>query len=188
MAGKAARFAEILAPVIEKHNSGNGYPVDLLLFLALIRQESGFEPHEVSHVGAAGLTQIMPETAKSLGMKNIFGPAYLDDARSLMISERGLRQRALALIPKMTSLNGLELSARARTLMQESLALRKKRMRLYARYKKELLTKRKDDRLDTRKAIKYGLAYFANMLLINKGDISLALASYNAGPHRVRAI
>ena len=38
--------------------------VDALLFLALIRQESRFDPQAVSYAGATGLTQVMPETGK----------------------------------------------------------------------------------------------------------------------------
>jgi len=186
LTGRACQLAKILTPVIEKHNKGNSYPVDLLLFLALMRQESAFKPHEISHVGAVGLTQIMPRTAKNLGMKNIFEPAYFVDARHLMRKERRLRQKALALIPKISSLKGMVLSARARSMMQESLAIREMARRLFVRYKKEVLVRGDDDRLDTTKAIKFGLEYFGKMLIMTKGDISLALASYNAGPHRVR--
>lgn len=38
------------------------YAVDPLLFLALVRQESRFNPHAVSYAGAVGLTQVMPDT------------------------------------------------------------------------------------------------------------------------------
>jgi len=38
------------------------WAVDPLLFLALVRQESRFNPRAVSHAGAVGLTQVMPET------------------------------------------------------------------------------------------------------------------------------
>lgn len=40
------------------------YAIDPLLFLALIRQESRFDPRAVSYAGATGLTQVMPETGK----------------------------------------------------------------------------------------------------------------------------
>ena len=45
---------------------------------------------------------------------------------------------------------------------------------------------RSDDRFDPGKAMKYGFKYFSRMMNLQNGDISLALASYNAGPHRVR--
>ena len=71
-----------------------------LLFMALMRQESNFNPREVSRVGAVGLTQIMPKTARHLGMKNIFEPPYFYEAGELMERERELRRRAMALIRK----------------------------------------------------------------------------------------
>jgi soluble lytic murein transglycosylase-like protein len=70
--------------------------------------------------------------------------------------------------------------------MQESLKYREKRTELYARYKKELLKKGTDDRLDPQKSIKHGFKYFSSMMEQQKGDISLALASYNSGPHRIK--
>lgn len=180
-----SRYIPLIQTALETHKNAR-YPIDLLLFVALIRQESDFDPRSVSSVGAVGLTQIMPSTAKHLGMKNIFVPPYFLEAVSFMQRERRLKARAMALIAEITEENRLELAQQARALMQKSLDCKRQGTQLYARYKRALLRKGTDDRLDPRKSIEYGLKYFAQTMSIQKGDISLALAAYNAGPHRVK--
>lgn len=43
-----------------------GYEVDQALVLALVRQESRFNPHAVSSTGAKGLMQLLPSTARDM--------------------------------------------------------------------------------------------------------------------------
>jgi transglycosylase-like protein with SLT domain len=185
LGGHAFRYLAFIEPLIQEKGEAEDSG-DVLLFLALIRQESNFNPSDVSYVGAVGLTQIMPKTAKDLGMRNVYMPPYFDEAQSLMGRERRLRRRAISLISKVTETNREKLAGRARKFMQESISCRRERTRLYSRYRSELLKQGTDDRLDPRKSIEFGLKYFSGLLRRQRGDMSLALASYNAGPHRVR--
>lgn len=184
MGKSSSRFVSEIESVYLKHRK-TGYPVDILLFMALMWQESAYEPRNVSYVGAAGLTQIMPSTAKGLGMTDIYDPPYFKEAGSFLGRERRLKNKARRLIPLINEENSLEMAGKALGLMQEAMDCNQKWKDLYARYRRELL-KRGDDRLNAKKAIQYGLKYFSQMMKIQKGDASLALASYNAGPHRIK--
>lgn len=62
-----------LRPMIESAARRNG--IDPQLFESLVAQESGFNPQARSKSGAMGLTQLMPSTAKGLGVTNPFDAA-----------------------------------------------------------------------------------------------------------------
>ena len=49
--------------------AADAYQIDRLLMTALVRQESNFNPVVTSRAGARGLTQLMPGTARLLGLR-----------------------------------------------------------------------------------------------------------------------
>jgi len=49
--------------------TSDGYGIDPLLIVALMRIESNFNPKAKSHVGAMGLLQVMPSWCKKFGIK-----------------------------------------------------------------------------------------------------------------------
>lgn len=59
-------------PIIKKHAEKLGW--DWRIVSSLIYQESGFDPNAKSWVGAQGLMQMMPRTAKELGYSSVSNP------------------------------------------------------------------------------------------------------------------
>lgn len=62
------QYAEIIKQAAEKYN------LPEKLISAVIKQESNFNNSVVSHAGAQGLMQLMPGTAKFLGVTDSFNP------------------------------------------------------------------------------------------------------------------
>ncbi|NDD26847.1 MAG: lytic transglycosylase domain-containing protein [Proteobacteria bacterium] len=62
----ATQFDDHIKEAAEK------WGVDPLLVRAVIQQESAFNPSATSSCGAQGLMQLMPETARSLGVSNAY--------------------------------------------------------------------------------------------------------------------
>jgi hypothetical protein len=64
------RLIDRVCTLIEAHANQNGLPKDF--FARLIWKESRFDPNAVSPVGAEGIAQFMPGTAKMRGLANSF--------------------------------------------------------------------------------------------------------------------
>jgi soluble lytic murein transglycosylase-like protein len=76
----AVPYADEIAAAADRNR------IDRLLFTALVRHESGFDPDVTSRAGARGLTQLMPGTARMLGLR-------VDLRRG--VDERVIPQKAL---------------------------------------------------------------------------------------------
>ncbi len=71
-----AEAALAAAPPFYQHitKAAQAYEVDAALIRAIIMAESSNNPKAVSHRGAQGLMQLMPITARSLGIADVFNP------------------------------------------------------------------------------------------------------------------
>ena len=67
--GNKSQLIGMINKVAQRHG------VDEKLVQALIKQESGFNPKATSKAGAMGLMQLMPSTAKSLGVNDPYNVA-----------------------------------------------------------------------------------------------------------------
>jgi soluble lytic murein transglycosylase-like protein len=61
------------SPLVEK--AAREHQIDQALLRAVIAVESGYDPNAVSHKGAVGLMQLMPQTARRYGVRNMYDPA-----------------------------------------------------------------------------------------------------------------
>ncbi|HHW60492.1 MAG TPA: lytic transglycosylase domain-containing protein [Syntrophomonadaceae bacterium] len=75
-------FSEIIQEASRK------YGVDEGIITAVIKHESSFNPRAQSPCGAQGLMQLMPATARSLGVTNAFDPE-----QNIMAGTKYLRQQ-----------------------------------------------------------------------------------------------
>lgn len=77
LANKKKKADDPNAPPFHNHilKASRAYEVDPTLIRAIIMAESSYNPRAVSHRGAQGLMQLMPTTAKWLGVEDAFDPA-----------------------------------------------------------------------------------------------------------------
>ncbi|OVE81517.1 hypothetical protein BVY03_03555 [bacterium K02(2017)] len=79
---RLTKYQHLVATKAKKYN------IDPNLLAGLIRQESNFNPYAVSHCGAMGLGQIMPETARYLGVKDPFNASQNIEACAKYLKEQ----------------------------------------------------------------------------------------------------
>jgi len=91
--------------------------IDPYLVLSVIRQESSFKEDAVSHAGALGLMQIMPQTgrslARSLGLRRFQHQALLDPAVSILLGSHFLGDQVRQFAEGPTQELGFELGLAA---------------------------------------------------------------------------
>lgn len=79
-------IAGMKLPLPALHPAG-GFQVDPSLVYALTRTESGFDPHARSSVGAQGLMQLMPVTARAMARQNGLADRPEDPAINLALGQ-----------------------------------------------------------------------------------------------------
>lgn len=67
--------------------AGATHGLDPALLAAVARQESGFDPRAVSPAGAQGLMQLMPGTARGLGVADPFDPVQAVDGAARLLDD-----------------------------------------------------------------------------------------------------
>ncbi|MBM3228282.1 lytic transglycosylase domain-containing protein [Candidatus Pacearchaeota archaeon] len=172
-------FLPLVVDSVEKHQ--DIFYLDPLVVLGLIYAESNFDSNAVSIAGAAGLMQIIPETAKGLGLKIYEG--NMDIYKNLKENRRRV----------VNSFNSATNEGRrgnyndAIKWFREYNSYSKKADALFREYKRTLLeNKDLDERLNPEKSIDAGVRYLAILAKLNRNTPYFAelrdiIAAYNFG-------
>ncbi|MEO0814275.1 MAG: lytic transglycosylase domain-containing protein, partial [Myxococcota bacterium] len=90
-------FGHLLTPdpdveaTIRQHAEQKGLPPELVL--AIARRESGLSKRRVSHTGAMGVMQLMPTTARGLGVEDPFSVEESVDGATRLLARHWRRYR-----------------------------------------------------------------------------------------------
>lgn len=77
------------APIIE--SEARRHQVDPALLHAVIAVESGYNPMAISPAGARGIMQLMPDTARQYGVRDVFDPAQNIRAGAQLLADLKVR-------------------------------------------------------------------------------------------------
>lgn len=186
-------------------------PVDPILVLALLYNESRFHPTVISPAGAAGIAQFMPDTAREYGLAPTARPdlwSAFREARAAHRQSRDERQRAFrarhgdvpytaeAVIDRAVATRSLDVLAEYRALRDQK-DPSEEALAAYIRALKEDFAeldffgggREALEALDARigyRPIIETVRYLARALRDFQGLTSSAVAAYNAGPDAVR--
>jgi soluble lytic murein transglycosylase-like protein len=174
---KARPYIPMVEKSIEEHK--DIFHSDSVMILGVMNAESGYNPDAVSVAGAAGLMQLIPETAQEMGLEIYEGNwdiyLALKEARKNMRKSYNSAIRAV----RRENYKGLiKLSKEYNFYVIEADVL-------FQEYKKTLLeNKSLDERLDPEKNIGAGVKYLAilakiNMETPNIADLRNIIAAYN---------
>jgi len=187
------------------------WPVDPLLLLSLIYNESRFNPVAVSPAGAAGMAQFMPDTAVEYGLSPLAATGLWEQLRAQRVADRQQRNAEIARFRErwgVASFSADAVLVRALELRDWALpadfrriaALRGQADELRQQYLASLREgfaahdffnggAQALAALDARtsyEALGAAVSYIARQLRQNSGMVTSAVAAYNAGPSRVR--
>ncbi len=175
------------------------YFLDPLFVLSIIKAESDFQKYTISSVGAAGVAQFMPTTAKESGMK-VFLPSYYEIAWQELRTVREYSQKVQEALGKISFREPKEYNRKwaSEVILYRELATQhqEKANQLFQRYKQDLLAQVKDASdeelmgIDQRFVIPLAIDACVKLLAGNarkleSGDAREIASAYNAGLGRV---
>jgi len=191
---KSEPYLDIIEQSCNKYQ--DVYPVDPILILELLKQESNFNPDAVSYMGAAGIAQFMPSTAKyEYGLKIYEPKNYNEWLKAFRMKRKYKRLAQSSLMFDGPDEEDMQIDdwvnyvqtykhGRYVELYQEYSDQERELRNLY---KNDLLEhKDEDERFNPEIEIDVCVYYIAKSMKARDGDIREALSSYNAGMHNVR--
>jgi len=178
-------YIPMIEDAVKKYQ--NIHYVDPLLVIALLKAETyNFDKDDISWAGAAGLAQIIPETADRYGIKT-YNPEYLHQAREDRRTAFSFKNKYLAELRK----NDNRSNKRTAEYKKEYNYYKKKSDDSFKKYKKELeemvagKTEEElrdiDERFIPSVAIDFCVMHLAELLEARDGNVREAVSAYNAG-------